>query len=125
MRYTVSVTREGDAWLADVPALEGAHTFARSIDVLLKSIKEVIIVMGDLPDDSEPAFDLEYNFDNELVAKAFKIGRARAELAAREADLVSATADVIQELNRNGFTVRDSARLLEMTPGRVSQIANA
>lgn len=124
MKYTVSITREGDAWLADVPEVDGAHTYARSIDVLLKSIREVIILMDDLHEDAELDLILEHNFDNELVARAFEIGRARAELAARDAELVSATADVIQELNRNGFTVRDSARLLEMTPGRVSQIAN-
>ena len=31
MSYDVIVTREGKDWLADVPALPGAHTDARSL----------------------------------------------------------------------------------------------
>src|SRR5659263_509011 len=29
--YEVIVTREGSSWLADIPAVPGAHTFARSL----------------------------------------------------------------------------------------------
>ena len=39
--YEVIVTREGDSWLADVPAVPGAHTFARSLAGLARSVREV------------------------------------------------------------------------------------
>jgi hypothetical protein len=32
--YCVNGTRERDAWLADVPDVAGAHTFARSLSAL-------------------------------------------------------------------------------------------
>lgn len=31
----VVITREGDDWIADVPSVPGAHTFARSLPGLL------------------------------------------------------------------------------------------
>jgi len=39
MSYTVHVTREGDIWLADVPSVPGAHTFARSLEGLARSVR--------------------------------------------------------------------------------------
>ncbi|TXJ05352.1 MAG: type II toxin-antitoxin system HicB family antitoxin [Aeromicrobium sp.] len=125
MSYTVLITREGDAWLADVPEVAGAHTHARSIDVLLKSIREVIVLMDDLPDDARIDFSLEFDLNDELVERAFRLGQARAELTAREALMAEQTSVIVSELVGRGFTVRDAARLLDMTPGRVSQIANA
>ncbi len=123
--YRVVISRENDAWLADVPSVRGAHTYARSIDVLLKSIVEVIILMADLPVDSPVEVEPEYDLSDELVARALELGRARAELVAREAELQSATSAIVTELSNRGFTVRDCARLLDLTPGRISQIANA
>ena len=40
--YNVIVTSEGGSWLADVPAVPGADTFARSLTSLAKSVREVI-----------------------------------------------------------------------------------
>lgn len=40
------VTREGSSWLADIPAVPGAHTFARSQAGLAKFVREVIILMA-------------------------------------------------------------------------------
>jgi len=53
MSYTVLVTRDGDDWLADVPSVPGAHTFARSLEGLARSVREVVVLMDDLPDDAE------------------------------------------------------------------------
>ena len=47
----VMATREDDAWLADVPELPGAHTFARTLPALDKAVREVIVLAADLPDD--------------------------------------------------------------------------
>lgn len=52
--YEVKVTREDGSWLADVPAVPGAHTFARSLAGLARSVREVIILMADLDDDATP-----------------------------------------------------------------------
>ncbi|GAB3884535.1 type II toxin-antitoxin system HicB family antitoxin [Terrabacter terrigena] len=52
--YEVVVTREDGAWLADVPTVPGAHTFARSEAGLADSVREVIVLMDDLDDDARP-----------------------------------------------------------------------
>jgi predicted RNase H-like HicB family nuclease len=40
--YRVVVTREDSHWLADVPELQGAHTYARSLPTLDQAVREVI-----------------------------------------------------------------------------------
>ena len=61
MSYAVLVTRDGDSWLADVPSVPGAHTFARSLEGLARSVREVVVLMNDLPDDA--AVELDFHFD--------------------------------------------------------------
>jgi predicted RNase H-like HicB family nuclease len=58
--YPVVVTREGDAWLADVPDLPGAHTWAKNLPGLDRSVREVIALVEDLPEGAETrlSFDL-------------------------------------------------------------------
>ena len=60
--YRVIVTREDGNWLADVPELEGAHTFVRSLPSLDKAIREVIVLAADLPDEAMPELDLNYQY---------------------------------------------------------------
>ncbi len=61
MSYAVLVTRDGDSWLADVPSVPGAHTFARSLEGLARSVREVVVLMNDLPDDA--AVELDFHVD--------------------------------------------------------------
>ena len=49
--YRVVVTREDGHWLADVPSLEGAHTYARSLPTLDQAVREVVVLAADLPDE--------------------------------------------------------------------------
>lgn len=125
MTYTVVVTREKDAWLADVPALPGAHIYARSLDGLMKAVREVIILMDDLEDDAAVDLEFTYEVEDTLLRTASEIGQKRLALAARERELQAATTQAVHELGSHGYSVRDAARLLAMTPGRVSQLANA
>jgi predicted RNase H-like HicB family nuclease len=41
---------DGKQWLADVVDLPGAHTYARTVDSLRKRLREVAVLMADLPD---------------------------------------------------------------------------
>ncbi|BBZ09810.1 MULTISPECIES: nucleoside/nucleotide kinase family protein [Mycobacterium] len=124
MTYSVHVTREGDAWLADVPAVAGAHTFAHSLAGLAKSVREVIILMDDLPDDADVELDFHYDVDDESVLDAERLRRMREEIERQEAELVSETGRVASALSRK-YSVRDTAAMLGVTAGRVSQLANA
>ena len=123
-RYEVIVTREDGAWLADVPVVAGAHTFARTLAGLRRSVREVIIVMDDLPDDAEVAMSFRFDVDDATVAVAARLGQERRALAAREADVMAGTARSVGDLIEHGYSVRDAAELLSITAGRVSQLAS-
>jgi len=123
MTYQVVVTREGSQWLADVPSVPGAHTFANSIDGLRRSVREAIVLMDDLPDDADPGIELRFDVHDDAVRAAVEVAHRRDELAADEAELRTATLHAIRALKAEGYSVRDVAALVGVTPGRVSQIA--
>ena len=60
--YHVVVTREDHNWLATVPDLRGAHTDACGLSTLDGYVREVIALVGDLPEGAEDQLDLEYEF---------------------------------------------------------------
>lgn len=123
MSYDVIVTREDGAWLADVPSVPGAHTFARSLAGLVESVREVIVLMADLPDDDQPNVSLTFDVADPLIGEAAELGRTRQALAERETAVRDATVRTARSLTSAGYSVRDTAVLLAMTPGRVSQVA--
>jgi predicted RNase H-like HicB family nuclease len=60
--YLVEVTREGGKWLADVPGLDGGHTFGDTLASLDQSVREVISLIEDLPEGVEHTLVLSYRF---------------------------------------------------------------
>jgi len=60
----VLVTREGPRWLADIPALPSAHTWARTLPGLEQAVRDAIIVTQGLPD--EAAETLRFSFEFHL-----------------------------------------------------------
>jgi predicted RNase H-like HicB family nuclease len=122
--YEVIVTREDGSWLADVPAVPGAHTFARSLSGLAKSVREVIILMADLDDDARPALTFTYQVSDEVLKEAVAVGRERRHARELEQTLIAHTSAAVARLAREGYSVRDAAALLDLTPGRVSQLLN-
>lgn len=123
--YEVLVTREGHSWLADVPAVPGAHTYARSLAGLAKSVREVIVLMADLDDEDTPELTFTYKVSDEVVQEAAAVGRERREARELEQTLMAHTSAAVARLARKGYSVRDAATLLSLTPGRVSQLLNA
>jgi len=126
--YRVTVTRDGDAWLADVPELRGAHTYARNLRSLERYVREVVVLAADLPDGAEDAFALDWTFDTGDA----QVNRVTGELRARRAeidqatqDLSSRTAEVARQLVGSGWSVRDVATLLDVSPQRVSQVTSS
>jgi hypothetical protein len=76
--YRVVVTREDGHWLADVPGLQGAHTYARSLPALDQAVREVVVLAADLPDEAIPGLTLDYDYhtgDADLDATALEVRR--------------------------------------------------
>jgi len=123
--YRVVVTREDSHWLADVPELQGAHTYARNLPTLDQAVREVIVLAADLPDAAMPELVIDYDYhtgDPELDTTAMEVRRLR-----RQADELAATATAQTEqaairLVASGLSVRDVAALLGISPQRVSQL---
>lgn len=123
--HVVVVTREGGMWLADVPALEGAHTYARSLPSLDQAVREVIVLAADLPDEAMPQLVLDYRYetgDPELDATALEVRRLRRQADELAAEVAARTGQVAVDLVARGLSVRDVASLLGISPQRVSQL---
>lgn len=124
MSYRVVVTREDGQWLADVPELEGAHTFARSLPALDRYVREVIVLAADFPDDAMGELDLDYVYDvrEEAVWDAAMVRGRRKELQDAERELAARTERAVQRLVGEGYSVRDIAVLTGVSYQRVSQL---
>jgi predicted RNase H-like HicB family nuclease len=123
--YRVIVTREDEHWLADVPDLEGAHTYARSLPALNQAVREVIVLAADLPDDAMPELMLDYDYhtgDPQLDITALEVRRLRQQASELAATATARTSQAATQLAERGLSVRDIAALLEISPQRVSQL---
>ncbi|MCA1678672.1 MAG: hypothetical protein LC777_06845 [Actinobacteria bacterium] len=128
MSFVATVTGEGSHWLAEVQGLPGAHAYARTLTRLREELTNAIILSADLPDDAKPeiSFILDSGVDQaETLRLAFALAQERHKLHALEAILHEQVAAVVTELVGGGYSVRDVAGALDVTPGRVSQLANA
>ena len=120
--YRVNVTRERDAWLADVPDVPGAHTFARSLSALARDVREVVVLMTDRPDDALDDFDLDVRYeigDGTAAVATARAARATAEQAERES--AAAVRRAVARLP-SSLSVRDVAELLGISHQRVAQV---
>ena len=123
--YRVVVTREDGQWLADVPSLEGAHTYARSLPTLDQAVREVVVLAADLPDEAMPVLVLDYEYhtgDASLDATAQEVRQLRREADKLAAAAATRTGRAAAELVARGLSVRDVAALLGISPQRVSQL---
>jgi hypothetical protein len=123
--YRVVVTREDSHWLADVPELQGAHTYARSLPTLDQAVREVIVLAADLPDEAVPELILDYDYhtgDPELDITALEVRRLRQQADELAATATARTGQAAAKLVARGLSVRDAAALLGVSPQRVSQL---
>jgi predicted RNase H-like HicB family nuclease len=123
--YRVVVTREDSHWLADVPELQGAHTYARSLPTLDQAVREVIVLAADLPDEAMPELILDYDYhtgDPELDITALEVRRLRQQAGELAATATARTGQAAAKLVAGGLSVRDAAMLLGVSPQRVSQL---
>jgi predicted RNase H-like HicB family nuclease len=126
--YQVIITRaDTGEWEIDVPAVAGAHTYGRTLSAALRSAREVIALMDDVPDEEMDDIVLHAKIEvaDDLLVDAASVGEARRVLRVEEARVQSRTAEVARALVARGYSVRDVAALTGVTPGRVSQLAGS
>jgi hypothetical protein len=123
--YRVGVTREDGHWLADVPGLQGAHTYSRSLPGLDQAVREVIVLAADLPDEAMPTLVIDYDYhtgDPELDSTAMEVRRLRQQADELAATAAARTGQAAVALVASGLSVRDAAALLGISAQRVSQL---
>lgn len=123
VEFSVSVAREGQSWLAEVPTVPGAATFAGNLVALELAVREVLSLLLDIEDESIFTFEFEFSNVGEEMLAAVELGKRREELEREQKEIMTASARFIQELSKEGYSVRDLSGILHMSPGRVSQIA--
>jgi DNA-directed RNA polymerase specialized sigma24 family protein len=119
--YHVVVTREGVNWLADVLTVPGAHTWARNLVALDAAVREAIA----LADDAEADLDLVWDYrtgDAAVDAESATLRAERTRVAAAQNAVATQTRTLVTRLVRQGYSVRDTARLAGIAQQRVSQI---
>jgi hypothetical protein len=129
--WHVVVTREDGSWVAQVPAEAGgvredASTWARNLPALDRYVREVIVLGADLPDEAMAGLDIAYEYrtgDPALDAAAADLRARRTDLAEATAVLTRDTAAHARALVEAGWSMRDVAALLGISPQRVSQVA--
>jgi predicted RNase H-like HicB family nuclease len=124
MSYHVVVTRDGDGWMADVDAIPGTHTWAKTLRALDRNIREVIGMVEDLPRSAEPGLDLDIEYrtgDPDLDSRSSQLRARRREIERNAAEVASETRELAGQLSGQ-LPVSDTAVLLGVSKGRVTQL---
>jgi hypothetical protein len=125
-RYRVVVTREDSNWLAEVPELQGAHSFAKTLRKLDEYIRESVVLAADLPDEAMPGLELDYEYhlgDQALDSQVAELRQARSELAARQAHIDHITWQLVNKAGPAlSLSQRDVAVITGLSHQRVDQL---
>lgn len=127
MRYQVVVTREGENWLADVPAVEGTHTYSRTLPKLEAEVREAIALALDLPEGGEAALELDFELHTGRPAwdKAFSELRQGRRQVEKAKQLLENRTQALARESRGELSVRDAGWLLGVSAQRVSQLTSS
>jgi predicted XRE-type DNA-binding protein len=126
--FKIEVTREGRWWMVHIPEIDGL-TQARRLSEAETMAREYIALDRGLPYDqikvetasvrmTEPAF-------RELLEAARSIRTRRAHAQQLEQEALRDAQEFAHWLTTYGVPVRDIAELLDVSPQRVSQLANS
>jgi hypothetical protein len=122
--YHVTVTREGRFWVAVVDGLLGGATETRRLADLDIEVRDLISGLTDAdPDSFELDFDWESAFSPAVTLAVHRVITARERLREAEQESADAQREAAQTLISAEVSVRDSAWLLRVSPGWVSQLA--
>lgn len=116
-------------WLADVEGLTGAHASSRSLATLDRYVRDVIVLVADLPGHADRELELEWVYrtgDRELDKETERLRRLRAKAEATNRELTDLTGRLARRLvAERRFSVREAATLLAVSPARVDQMVRS
>lgn len=124
--YKVEVTRDERWWMIHIPEIDGL-TQARRIDEIEDMARSFIAVDTDtpLPDVHIIITGINVPELGDVRADALYVKGLREHAAELEDRAVRDSAGYARRLTAAGVPVRDVAELLDISPQRVSQLANS
>ncbi len=122
--YVVVYDRdESGAWIAQVPAVPGCHTYGRTLEQARRRIREALSLWIDDADVAELHDEVHLPAEAERILAAYREARAREDAEqerARESTLV-AVRSLTEEL---GLSNTDAGTILGLSRQRVQQLTH-
>ncbi len=127
-QYTVEIVREGRWWMVHIPEI-GGLTQARRLAEAPTMAREYIALDRGIPlrdiTVEVASVRTEEPVSRELLEAARQIKDSRARASELERESSEQAREYAHWLVERGVPVRDIAALLEISPQRVSQLANS
>jgi hypothetical protein len=127
-QYEVEITRQGRWWMVHIPEIDGL-TQARRLTEAPTMAREYIALDRGIPlkeiNVEVTSVRIEGPDVRELLESAAQIKQIRAQANELEMESAKRAREYAHGLVSHGVPVRDIAALLEISPQRVSQIANS
>lgn len=126
--YKIEVSRDGRWWMIHIPEIDGV-TQARRLGEAEAMAREYIALALGIPIDrvkvETASVRMEQPQFRELLSDAREVKDLRATAREAERKATEATREYAHWLTAHGIPVRDIADLLDISPQRVSQLANS
>lgn len=120
--YEVRATRVGRVWALRADAGgRSIHTQCSRLDQAPRTAQEAIALTLDVAE-SDVTVEVVVNLDPDVRAEIQRLREAQAEASEAQARAARASRELARMLADSGLTVRDSGRLLGISPQRVSQL---
>ena len=121
MRITAKTFRDGSWWGITVPQVPGAVSQAKRLDQVEAAARGAVadLLMVD-PAAITIELEIEIPADERQSIEKAKLHLGEAEAAVKRA--AELNSETIKQLRTNGYTTREVAILMGLTPGRVNQI---
>lgn len=124
--YRVEITRDGRWWMVRIPEIDGI-TQARRLGEVEGMARSYIALHLGVPLDrvKVETASVRISESRELLADAREVKDLRAKARDAECKAIDAIREYAHRLTAYGIPVRDIADLLDISPQRVSQLANS
>jgi hypothetical protein len=122
--YKVEVVRDGRWWMIHVPEI-GQLTQTRRLTEVMDMASSLIHISTDIP-----LSDITVNIlgiivgDHDVLSDAAYVRQARSAALGAEKEAIAALGGYVRQLTKAEIPVRDIAALVDVSPQRVSQLAN-
>lgn len=122
MKVTARAVRSGTWWAIEVPEVPGVFTQAKRLDQVAGVVADAVATMTGA-DAAAVEVQLVPAMRPEVQHDVDEAIRLRREAEEARASATEQLARVVDDVLREGLTVRDAALLLGISPQRVSQVA--